>query len=163
MLDTKATHGTLAAFPEDGPSSDKGWRSRIRTHLGNGGKSLPISRRSDAISIPMCPWVADCDRNDARPLNVAATHVLLRATGKAPRHAVQREYALPHKDVTVVVEGESEHIGLDIAPDHDAPSGMLAARHGLGGQRARAPGQSSCRAQAGSTRAWSESRSPASR
>lgn len=162
-LDTDATPGTLAALPEDGLTSDQGWRSHRRNHLGNKGKLTSVPRRGDAKSIPVHPWVADCDKNDARPLNMATIDVLVRATGEMPRRAVQRQYALPHKNATVVAKGESNSLGVDIAPIHAAPSGKLAADHGFGGQRSRARGQSFCWADAGSTRTWTESRYPASR
>ncbi|WP_028998483.1 hypothetical protein [Azohydromonas australica] len=162
MLDTQAAHGTLAALHEDGLRNDEGWSVQVLEPLGSDGENVPIFWRGGAKSIPVRPRVADRDKNDSTPLNRQTIHGLVRATGEAPCRAVQRKYALPHKTVTMVAEGGSDRIGLDIAPDHDAPSGMPAARHGFGGQRARAQGPFSCRVQAGSTRGWSESRYPAS-
>jgi hypothetical protein len=163
MRDTEVTCGTLAALHENRLRSE-GWRVQVLKHVGNDGEIVSISRRGDAKSIPVRPWVADCGKNDSRPLNMATINVLLvKTTGEAPCRAVQREYALPHKSVSVIAEGESNRIRLDIAPDHDDPSSALAASHGFGGQRARALGQLSCRVDAGSTRAWIEGRYPASR
>lgn len=161
MLDTEATQGTLAALHQD--RLRNGSRAQVLEHLRSDGEVASISQRNDAKSIPVRPWVADGDRNDARPLNMATIQVLVRVTGKAPRRAVQCEYALPHKNVTVATAGKSSRIRVDIAPGHDAPSGLLAACHGFGRQRARAQHQFAYRPEAGRTRAWTKSRYPASR
>ncbi len=163
ILDTDTIPGTPATLPEDGLTRDKGWRSQRRSHLGSDEAFVSVPRRGDTKSIPVYPWVADCDKNDASPLNMLSIDVLVRAIGEVPCRAVQRQYALLHKNVTVVTKGESNGLGVDIAPDQAALSGKLAIDHGFGGQRARARGQSSCRADAGSTKAWTERKYLASR
>lgn len=74
---------------------------------------------------------------------MAAINVVVRATGGVPSRVVLCEYALPHQNVTLVAQGESNTVRVDIAPDHEEPSSMLAANNNLGKQRARANPQPS--------------------
>jgi hypothetical protein len=138
MLDTEAAHGTLAASHESRLWSDEGRAAPVIKRLRNDGWTTPISRRVDAMTIPVDPGPTGRNKNDPGSLDTTNANVLAWAPGEVPRCAVQHGHALLHTNATTGVEGGITTVKLDIARDDAEPPSMLAANATFGEHRSPA-------------------------
>ncbi len=116
---------------------DDGWTAKVVKSEEDDGWAVEMRR--DGVSEPalVAPWTMGRDKKNPKPLDTAAFYTWVKTANEVVRRHEQQLHALLHKQVRVVVGGESYQVSLDITPDDDMPSATLAAVDAFGDTVAR--------------------------
>src|SRR5690242_12948754 len=161
MTDTPLTEpdadSASEALHEDRLWRDNGWTARVKKNEDDDGWAVEMIKDGEPEPALVGPWTMGRDKKNPKPLDTAAFNTLVKTASEVIRRHEQHLHALHHKNVSVVVSGESIRVTLDIVPDEDDPHAMLAAHDSHGELLARLRVKAGFKLSNASAEAWIES------
>jgi hypothetical protein len=156
MTSQAMTDDTATPIKQDRLWIDNGWTARVVKNEDDEGWAVEMIKDGEPEPALVGPWTMGRDKKNPKPLDTAAFNTLVKTASEVIRRHEQHLHALHHKNVSVVVNGESIRVTLDIVPDEDDPHAMLAAHDSHGEVLARLRVKAGFKLSSASAEAWIE-------
>jgi len=116
---------------------DNGWTARIIKNEDDDGWAVAMIQDGQSEAALVGPWTMGRDKKNPKPLDTAAFHTLVKTANEVLRRHEQQLHAVLHKQVSISVGSNRIDVTMDITPDDDDPTAVLAARDCDGNELAR--------------------------
>jgi hypothetical protein len=116
---------------------DKGWTARVIKNEDDEGWAVAMIKDGEPEPALVGPWTMGRDKKNPKPLDVSAFNTLVKTASEVLRRHEQQLHAQYHKSLKVSTPSGAINITLDIVPDEDNPSALLAAHDSNGAQLAQ--------------------------
>lgn len=107
---------------------DNGWTAQVVKNEDDDGWAVAMTPDGQVEPALVGPWTMGRDKKNPKPLDTSAFNTLVKTATEFVRRHEQQLHASLHQGVEITHAGDRITVTLDIEPDEDNPSAMLAAR-----------------------------------